>query len=101
VPEALEANTPPAIPRGNGSEYPALVIPLLTQHDAMLQRNLVYTGTTRPRPLSVILSDLDALPASFDQVHPELIGEAGWIANPGHMSPLPGVISRTLSQGKS
>jgi hypothetical protein len=30
-----------------GSEYPAVVIPVLTQHYAMLQRNLLYTGVTR------------------------------------------------------
>ncbi|MEB3168770.1 MAG: ATP-binding domain-containing protein [Synechococcaceae cyanobacterium] len=32
------------IHKSQGSEYPAVVIPLLTQHYAMLQRNLVYTG---------------------------------------------------------
>ncbi len=35
------------IHKSQGSEYPAVVIPLLTQHYAMLQRNLVYTGVTR------------------------------------------------------
>ena len=31
-----------------------MVIPLLTQHDAMLQRNLVYTDTTRGKQLVVV-----------------------------------------------
>ena len=35
------------IPKSQGSEYPAVVIPVLTQHYAMLQRNLLYTGITR------------------------------------------------------
>jgi exodeoxyribonuclease V alpha subunit len=35
------------IHKSQGSEYPAVVIPILTQHYAMLQRNLLYTGVTR------------------------------------------------------
>ena len=37
------------IHKSQGSEYPAVVIPLSTQHYPMLQRNLVYTGVTRGR----------------------------------------------------
>ena len=33
--------------KSQGSEYPAVVIPVLTQHYPMLQRNLLYTGVTR------------------------------------------------------
>src|SRR6266446_5963400 len=35
------------IHKSQGSEYPAVVIPLTTQHYVMLQRNLAYTGVTR------------------------------------------------------
>jgi exodeoxyribonuclease V alpha subunit len=35
------------IHKSQGSEYPAVVIPLTTQHYPMLQRNLVYTAVTR------------------------------------------------------
>ena len=35
--------------KAQGSEYPAVVIPLTTQHYPMLQRNLLYTGVTRGR----------------------------------------------------
>ena len=35
------------IHKSQGSEYPVVVIPVLTQHYAMLQRNLLYTGVTR------------------------------------------------------
>jgi exodeoxyribonuclease V alpha subunit len=40
------------IHKSQGSEYPAVVIPVMTQHYAMLQRNLLYTGITRGRDLS-------------------------------------------------
>jgi exodeoxyribonuclease V alpha subunit len=36
-----------SIHKSQGSEYPAVVIPVMTQHYAMLQRNLLYTGVTR------------------------------------------------------
>ena len=35
------------IHKSQGSEYLAVIIPVLTQHYAMLQRNLLYTGVTR------------------------------------------------------
>jgi exodeoxyribonuclease V alpha subunit len=35
------------IHKSQGSEYPAVVIPVMTQHYTMLQRNLLYTGVTR------------------------------------------------------
>ena len=41
--------------KAQGSEYPAVVIPLTTQHFPMLQRNLVYTGVTRGKRLVVIV----------------------------------------------
>jgi exodeoxyribonuclease V alpha subunit len=34
------------IHKSQGSEYPVVVIPVMTQHYAMLQRNLLYTGLT-------------------------------------------------------
>jgi exodeoxyribonuclease V alpha subunit len=36
-----------SIHKSQGSEYPAVVIPILTQHYILLQRNLLYTGVTR------------------------------------------------------
>src|SRR6202035_2665775 len=35
------------IHKSQGSEYPAVIIPVMTQHYTMLQRNLLYTGVTR------------------------------------------------------
>ena len=43
------------IHKSQGSEYPAVVIPVLTQHYAMLQRNLLYTGVTRGKRLVVLV----------------------------------------------
>ena len=43
------------IHKSQGSEYPAVVIPLLTQHYVMLQRNLLYTGVTRGKKLVVLV----------------------------------------------
>jgi exodeoxyribonuclease V alpha subunit len=49
------------IHKSQGSEYPAVVIPLTTQHYPMLQRNLVYTGVTRGRRLVVLVGQRKAL----------------------------------------
>jgi exodeoxyribonuclease V alpha subunit len=43
------------IHKSQGSEYPAVVIPMMTQHYAMLQRNLLYTGFTRGKNLVVLV----------------------------------------------
>src|SRR4029077_6127256 len=44
-----------------GSEYPAVIIPVLTQHYAMLQRNLLYTGVTRGKRLVVLVGQKKAV----------------------------------------
>jgi exodeoxyribonuclease V alpha subunit len=49
------------IHKSQGSEYPAVVIPLTTQHYPMLQRNLVYTGVTRGKRLVVLVGQRRAL----------------------------------------
>jgi len=49
------------IHKAQGSEYPAVVIPLTTQHHAMLARNLLYTGLTRGKRLVVLLGQRRAL----------------------------------------
>jgi exodeoxyribonuclease V alpha subunit len=49
------------IHKSQGSEYPAVVIPLHTQHFTMLQRNLLYTGVTRGRKLVVLVGNRRAL----------------------------------------
>ncbi len=49
------------IHKAQGSEYPVVVIPLMTQHYAMLARNLLYTGVTRGKRLVVIVGQRKAL----------------------------------------
>jgi exodeoxyribonuclease V alpha subunit len=49
------------IHKSQGSEYPAVVIPLLMQHYPMLQRNLVYTGITRGKKLVVLVGQAKAV----------------------------------------
>jgi exodeoxyribonuclease V alpha subunit len=47
--------------KAQGCEYPAVVIPVTTQHYPMLQRNLIYTGITRGRKLVVLVGQKKAL----------------------------------------
>jgi exodeoxyribonuclease V alpha subunit len=49
------------IHKSQGSEYPAVVIPVLTQHFTMLQRNLLYTGVTQGKPLVVLVGQKKAV----------------------------------------
>src|SRR6516165_3090820 len=49
------------IHKSQGSEYPAVIIPVLTQHYPMLQRNLLYTGVTRGKHLVVLVGQKKAI----------------------------------------
>src|SRR5258708_2708389 len=49
------------IHKSQGSEYPAVVIPVMTQHYTMLQRNLLYTGVTRGKKLVVLVAHKKAV----------------------------------------
>lgn len=44
-----------SVHKSQGSEYPAIVMPIVTQHFMLLQRNLLYTGLTRARQLAVLI----------------------------------------------
>jgi len=50
-----------SVHKSQGSEYQAVVMPLMTQHYIMLQRNLFYTALTRAKKLSVIVGSYRAL----------------------------------------
>ncbi len=50
-----------SVHKSQGSEYPAVVIPVLTQHYMLLQRNLIYTGVTRGKRLVVLVGTRKAL----------------------------------------
>jgi len=49
------------IHKSRGSEYPAVVIPVMTQHYTMLQRNLRYTGVTRGKRFLVLVGQKKAV----------------------------------------
>jgi exodeoxyribonuclease V alpha subunit len=49
------------IHKSQGSEYPAVVIPVATQHYLLLERNLLYTGVTRGKGLVVVIGQPKAL----------------------------------------
>jgi exodeoxyribonuclease V alpha subunit len=50
-----------SVHKAQGSEYPAVVIPVHTQHFVMLQRNLLYTAITRGKRLVVLVGNRKAL----------------------------------------
>ena len=56
------------IHKSQGSEYPAVVIPVMTQHYAMLQRNLLYTGVTRGKRLVVLVGQKKAVAIAVHNV---------------------------------
>ena len=50
-----------SIHKSQGNEYPAVVVPLVTQHYVLLQRNLLYTALTRGKELVVLIGSRKAL----------------------------------------
>jgi exodeoxyribonuclease V alpha subunit len=50
-----------SVHKSQGSEYPAVIVPVVTQHFVMLKRNLIYTALTRARKLAVIIGGKKAL----------------------------------------
>ncbi len=55
-----------SIHRSQGSEYPAVVIPVVPQHARMLQRNLIYTAITRAKKLVVLVGSRRAIQMAVD-----------------------------------
>jgi len=50
-----------SVHKAQGSEFPAVVVPVLTQHYMMLQRNLLYTAITRAQKLCVLVGNKKAI----------------------------------------
>ncbi|MEW6382031.1 MAG: ATP-dependent RecD-like DNA helicase [bacterium] len=50
-----------SVHKSQGSEYPAVIMPLVTQHYMLLQRNLLYTAVTRAKKLAVLIGTPKAL----------------------------------------
>jgi exodeoxyribonuclease V alpha subunit len=59
--EALTLAYAITIHKSQGSEFPAVVVPVLNSHHIMLQRNLLYTAITRARKLVVLVGDPKAI----------------------------------------
>jgi exodeoxyribonuclease V alpha subunit len=57
-----------SIHKSQGSEYPAVIIPVMTQHYPMLQRNLLYTGVTRGKKLVVLVGQKKAVAIAIRNV---------------------------------
>ncbi len=66
--DALAPAYAATIHKSQGSEYPAVVIPVLTQHYAMLRRNLLYTGVTRGKRLVVLVGQKKAVAIAVSNV---------------------------------
>ena len=78
------------IHKSQGSEYPAVVIPVLTQHYAMLQRNLLYTGVTRGKKLVVLVGQKKAVAIAVRNV----TGRRRWSKRAQRLGPSPGPARR-------
>lgn len=55
-----------SIHKSQGSEYPAVVIPIMMQHYILLQRNLIYTAVTRGKSLVVLVGERKALQIAIE-----------------------------------
>jgi exodeoxyribonuclease V alpha subunit len=60
-----------SIHKSQGSEYPAVIVPILTQHFVMLSRNLIYTAVTRGKKLVVLIADPRAVTLALAETRRE------------------------------
>lgn len=60
-----------SVHKSQGSEYPVVVMPILTQHYMLLQRNLIYTGITRGKKLVVIVGTRKAIAIAIKNNKPQ------------------------------
>jgi exodeoxyribonuclease V alpha subunit len=81
------------IHKSQGSEYPAVVIPVLTQHYPMLQRNLLYTGVTRGKRLVVLVGQRKAIGIAVRNVS----GRRRWSKLSAWLGALPAAVSNPVT----
>jgi exodeoxyribonuclease V alpha subunit len=60
-----------SVHKSQGSEYEAVVLPVMTQHFVLLQRNLIYTGITRAKKLVVLIGTKKALAIAIKNDRPQ------------------------------
>ena len=74
-----------SVHKSQGSEYPAVIVPLMTQHYVLLQRNLLYTAMTRGRKLVILIGTQKALQIALknDKPRRRLSSLAARLREPG------------------
>ncbi len=60
-----------SVHKSQGSEYPVVILPVVTQHYMLLQRNLVYTGITRAKKLVILIGTKKALAIAIRNNKPQ------------------------------
>jgi exodeoxyribonuclease V alpha subunit len=60
-----------SVHKSQGSEYAAVILPVMTQHFVLLQRNLIYTGITRAKELIVLIGTKQALAIAIRNDRPQ------------------------------
>ena len=60
-----------SVHKSQGSEYPVVIMPLVTQHYVMLQRNLLYTALTRARRMVILIGSPKALRVAVQADKPQ------------------------------
>jgi exodeoxyribonuclease V alpha subunit len=60
-----------SVHKSQGSEYPVVILPVVTQHYLLLQRNLIYTGITRAKKLVVMIGTKKALAIAIRNNKPQ------------------------------
>jgi exodeoxyribonuclease V alpha subunit len=60
-----------SVHKSQGSEYGAVILPVMTQHFILLQRNLIYTGVTRAKKLVVLIGTKQALAIALRNDRPQ------------------------------
>jgi len=60
-----------SVHKSQGSEYPVVIMPVVTQHYMLLQRNLLYTGITRGKKLVILIGTKKALTIAIKNDKPQ------------------------------
>jgi exodeoxyribonuclease V alpha subunit len=73
-----------SVHKSQGSEYPVIILPMVTQHYVMLQRNLLYTALTRARRMVILIGSAKAVRIAVQTDTPgQRRSLLRWRLNPG------------------
>jgi len=59
-----------SIHKSQGSEFQVVIMPVLSEHNIMLYRNLIYTGITRARSMAILIGERDAFSRGVNNINP-------------------------------